>query len=110
MLIDLVQLIHNPGSVPDSRFANPGPDVTIVTENSCELYESPYIQELLAVEPYDREHSCIIVHTTPPEKLVPVVEAVRAQAAHVFVTDLTSNFYESFGPSWGQFVELLHRL
>lgn len=58
----------------------------------------------LATSPYDRSRSCYMVHSVPEEKVASLTIALRERAEYLFVTSLSANFYESFGPSWGRFV------
>lgn len=45
-----------------------------------------------------------MVHSVPEEEVANLTIALRERAEYLFVTSLTENFYESFGPSWETFV------
>ena len=45
-----------------------------------------------------------MVHSVPEEEVVRFTIALRERAEYLFVTSLTKDFYQSFGPSWEYFV------
>lgn len=98
------QVIHNPGTPPDSGLANPGPDVFINCEEPYERYLGEEVQKRLKDYHYDQPKSGYMISGVPEDKVAEFVRELRHRAAYLFVTDLVDNFYESFGPSWGAFV------
>ena len=106
MLI-IIKVIHNPGLAPDSRLADPGPDVTIVFEQSHEYFQKVNHQQSLSTWPYDRERIGYIVHAVPEEGIDKFVYELRARAKYLFVTDLKVEYYHSLGKSWHRFVTSL---
>jgi hypothetical protein len=106
MLI-IIKVIHNPGSAPDSRLADPGPDVTIVFEQSHANFQTVAHQQCLSTWPYDRERTSYMVHAVPEEGIEKLVYELRARAKYLFVTDLKVDYYHSLGKSWNRFVASL---
>ncbi|KAF2129325.1 hypothetical protein P153DRAFT_396608 [Dothidotthia symphoricarpi CBS 119687] len=97
-------VIHNPGTAVNKGLADPGPDITTVVETSYAEFVTPNFQQWLATSPYDRSRSSYMVHSVPDGEVANLTIALRERAQYLFVTSLTENFYESFGPSWGEFV------
>jgi hypothetical protein len=106
MLISL-KVIHNPGSAPDSRFADPGPDVTTVFEESYANFQTAKHQQWLSTSPYERERTNYMVHAVPEEGIERFVYELRRHAKYLFVTDLKVEYYHSLGKSWDHFVAAL---
>jgi hypothetical protein len=98
-------VIHNPGTVPDPEFTNPGPDITTVVEESYANYSKASHQErhnkLLR---YSREKCAYMVHSVPVENMQNLVHELRHRGEYLFVTDLSKDYYCKFGPSWKQFI------
>jgi hypothetical protein len=98
------KVIHNPGTVTDAEFANPGPDITMVVEEKFRQYQSAYVQERLAVMPQERSGCGYIVHSVPDDEVQLLVQQLRHRGQYLFVTSLTEDYYAQFGPSWNEFV------
>jgi hypothetical protein len=107
-ILTLVKTIHNPGTSSDARLANPGPDVSVVVETSYQQFLTKNDQDWLKTSVYDRAHTAYMVHSVPVDKIRAVTLALRQRAEYLFITDLTENFYESFGKSWDNFVAAMH--
>ena len=102
------QVIHNPGTVPDARLAEPGPDVTTVLEEPYKKYRSAALQERLStLVPYDRPRCSYMVHSVPRDKVTGLVSELRFRGEFLFVTDQRHHFYDRFGSSWSEFVEAM---
>jgi hypothetical protein len=103
------QIIHNPGTVPDSRLAAVQPDITVTFEQSYDLYQSTSTQSMLdrsiSSGDYNRSSSSLIVHSVPIDQIETLTLDLVKRAEYVFVTDLTEDYYNSFGPGWERFVE-----
>lgn len=48
-----------------------------------------------------------MVHSVPEEEVEGLTTGLRDRAENLFVTSATTNFYDSFGPSWKKFVAAL---
>ena len=108
--VNLRQVIHNPGTIPEAGFAAPGPDVTAVVEEGYATYTSTLVRERLASlrsPHYHRNRSCYIVHSVPPAVQTRLVQDLRQHGAYIFVTDRHMNFYEGFGEHWGDFINAM---
>ena len=116
------QVIHNPGTAPDQGLAFTGADVTIVVEESYERYCCTPLQERLSLlllpsantySPTDASSDIdisrygFIVHSVPGQAVGPLVHELRHRGRYLFVTDLTKEFYQQFGSSWGDFVDAM---
>lgn len=103
------QVIHNPGTVVQKPFANakPGPDISVVAETSYAEFASDAYQAWLANSPYDCSRTCYMLHSVPEEKIGELTMSLRDRAKYLFLTSATSNFYESFSPSWEAFVDAM---
>lgn len=100
-----MQIVHNPGTLPDEQLAAMKPEVTAIFEQSYELYKSADVQQQLQNDRYDFAASCLFVHSTPAAEIPAVTREAGQRGKYIFVTDLTANYYNSFGPGWGVFVE-----
>ncbi|KUJ13690.1 cell surface spherulin 4-like protein, partial [Mollisia scopiformis] len=101
-------VIHNPGTVPDPEFADPGPDITTVVEEGFARYKSTLLQERLTkLLRYDRSSCVYMVHSVPERELESVVHELRHRGKYLFVTTLSSNYYCSFGTSWERFIQAM---
>jgi hypothetical protein len=97
-------VIHNPGTPPDAGLADPGPDVIVTCEEPYDRYIGDEVQKRLKELHYDQPKSGYMISGVPEDKVGGLVRELRHRGAHLFVTDLVDDFYESFGPSWGAFV------
>ncbi|KAH0537521.1 hypothetical protein FGG08_005696 [Glutinoglossum americanum] len=107
--------IHNPGSIPDARLADPGPDVTVVFEETYQTYQlapsSKTLQDKLASLPYGRSRYCYLMHSVPKSMggadLRRLVDGLSKYAGYLFLTDLSDNYYASFGSKWLDFIDAM---
>jgi hypothetical protein len=100
-------VISNPGTVPDARLENPGPNVAAVVEEPYTAYRSWALQTRLTTLRHDRSRYGYIVHSVPRNEMKNLVAQLRRRGQHVFVTDLCKDFYCHFGPGWEDFVEMM---
>lgn len=99
--------MHNPGTPPDTRLADPapaGPDVIITCEEPYHLYKGEGVQKRLAEYHYEQVRSGYMISAVPGTQIGPLVGELRERGAYLFVTELVDDFYESFGTSWGDFM------
>lgn len=102
-----MQIIHNPGTIPDARYADQNTDVTVVFEQSYTLYQTKQadLESLTA----DRIHYSYVVHSLPTSMneadLRKFSDTLSHHAGYLFLTDLDTDYYESFGPNWSKFVD-----
>ena len=54
---------------------------------------------------YNRSSSSLIVHSVPIDQIEALTLDLAERAEYVFVTDLTEEYYNSFGPGWERFVK-----
>ncbi len=98
-------MIHNPGTPPEGDLAQFGsPDLVCVCEEPYERYRSDDVQARL--DEYRLEHcrNVFQVSGVPAGDLVEAVRHLCRRGRYIFATDLVKDFYESFGPSWPDFV------
>ena len=101
-------MIHNPGTVPDTALAKPGPDVTTVVEESFVVYQSTELQKRLSkLLRYDREKCSFMVHSVPRVHIQGLTRSLRWRGKYLFVTDLCEDFYCHFGPSFKDFCDAM---
>jgi hypothetical protein len=105
---DFLQVIHNPGTPPDTDLAKPGPDVTTVLEESFASWQSAVVQERLQTVPYGRARCAYMVHSVPKIAIRDLVQELRHRGKYLFVTDLFENYYVGFGSCWKDFVDAMH--
>ena len=98
-------VMHNPGTVPDERMAESKPDVTAVFEQAYAMFKDESVQESLGSGRYEKAAASIIVHSTPVEEIKGLVDELKGMAEYLFVTDLTEDYYSSFGAGWDTFVD-----
>jgi hypothetical protein len=100
-----VQIVHNPGTAVNKSLADPGPDITVVSETSYDEFIKDSYQEWLATSPYGRDQTCYMLNSVPEGKIQELTASLREKAAYLFLTSATAEFYQSFDKaSWTQFV------
>jgi hypothetical protein len=98
------QIIHNPGSVPDSQLNVNTTDITVVFEQSYGIFKQQ--QDSLQALAGDRSSRAYIIHSVPlATNLERLVDDLVQHAQNIFLTDLTSNYYQGFGKDWSDFVK-----
>jgi hypothetical protein len=81
----------------------------VTSEQSYDLYQSSSTQSMLdrsiSSGDYNRSSSSLIVHSVPIDQIETLTLDLAKRAEYVFVTDLTEEYYNSFGPGWERFVK-----
>jgi Spherulation-specific family 4 len=102
------QVIHNPGTIPDSRYNDTNTDITVVFEDSYPAYQTN--QASLAALPEDRSKYSYMINSVPimdTASLQNFVDQLSQHAEFLFLTDNSQNFYESFGTQWANFTNVV---
>lgn len=109
------KVIHNPGTPPEYVFpprnrARPlaqfgTPDAVCVSEVPYDTFVSDDVQTRL--QTYRLPYACNMfqISGVPLDHVGATVTELCKRGRYVFATDLKVDFYESFGPSWGVFVD-----
>ena len=101
-----LQIIHNPGVIPDPHFNDTNTDITVVFEEKYSEYANK--QAALAALPQHRSAYCYMINSVPSmstDDLKKYVSQLSQKAEYVFVTDNSQDFYESFGKEWAKFAD-----
>lgn len=111
VLIIPLQVVHNPGVIPDSRYL-PSADSTVVFEASYATFQERHGAKLFEAIPNSRRGQlCAVIHSVPDSvegsKLRGLVKQVRRVADEVFITHLSTDYYASFGDRWSEFVSVM---
>jgi len=103
-----LQIVHNPGVIPDSRLTDPSTDVTVVFEQAYRQYKT--MKTNLESLPQNRTKYSYIVHSLPQnmdkKDLRNYVNDLSKHAKYLFVTSLSQGYYQSFGDSWKTFIDV----
>jgi hypothetical protein len=98
-------MIHNPGTAVNESLADPGPDITVVSETSYDEFVKEDYQKWLATSPYHRLQTCYMLNSVPEEMINELTATLRDKAAYLFLTSAKADFYQSFdSASWLGFV------
>ncbi|KAK0112477.1 hypothetical protein ONS96_001714 [Cadophora gregata f. sp. sojae] len=98
--------IHNPGTVPDTEYANPGPDLTTVFETEYKHFKDPEVQQRLTnLLRYDRDRCSYMVLSVPKSDVPDLVKELKRRAKYLFVSESKRGWYEKFGDGWHRFIE-----
>lgn len=101
-----IQVVHNPGTIPDTRFVDPNTDVTVVFEGSYSEYLAQMAE--LASLAGDRSQYSYLLHSVPINKdLRKYVGSMSQHAQFLFLTSLTEDYYESFGLHWDEVMDVI---
>ena len=76
----------------------------VTCEEPWHRYQSEEVQKRLAEYHYDQARSGYMISGVPRSEITPLTHELRRRGSYLFITDLVDNFYESFGPSWEEFV------
>ena len=101
-------MIHNPGTIPDSRYNDSKTDVTVVFESPYPSYQSK--ADSLAELPDHRSEYCYMINSLPgmgQGGLRKFVHGISENAEFLFVTENDKDYYESFGSDWAKFVDVV---
>jgi hypothetical protein len=109
------KVIHNPGTPPEYVFpprnrARPlaqfgTPDAVCVSEVPYDTFVTDDVQTRL--QTYRLPYACNMfqISGVPLDRVCATVTDLCKRGRYVFATDLKMDFYESFGESWGVFVD-----
>ena len=111
-LIDIEQIIHNPGQIPDPRYLE-YTDLTVVFEETYSTYQIYGFQKNISTfrknASIGREALACIIHGVPStlngKELTSFVKDVRGLSGSVFITGLSIDYYASFWANWLDFVD-----
>jgi Spherulation-specific family 4 len=78
-------------------------------EEPYQKYKGHEVQKRLKEYYYDQSRSGYMISGTPREEISSAVRELRHRGAYVFVTDLVDDIYESFGPSWTEFITAMDK-
>lgn len=101
-------MIHNPGTIPDSRYNDTNTDITVVFEDSYSAYQTKWAS--IAALPKRRSEYSIMIHSVPimsPSNLHQLVNRLSGPAEFLFITENTQDYYESFGSQWANFTNVV---
>lgn len=105
-LFMFLQTIHNPGTVPDTEYANPGPDLTTVFETEYKHFKDPEVQQRLTnLLRYDRDRCSYMVLSVPKSDVPDLVRELKRRAKYIYVSESKRGWYEKFGEGWDRFIE-----
>ncbi|KAJ6157375.1 hypothetical protein N7470_004967 [Penicillium chermesinum] len=104
-------VVHNPGTVPDSRYMATA-DSTVVVEAAYDTFlERNGTRQLTEIPSSNRTQRAALIHSVPDSvagsKLRGLVKQVRGVADEVFITHLSEDYYANFGDRWSEFVDLM---
>lgn len=84
------------------------PDLVVIFEGPYDDWRQTAIQERMArLSRYDRSQCCHIVHSVPHDSLRELFTEIKYRGSHLYLTDLSERFYESFGQSWKKFSDMV---
>ncbi|KAH6645410.1 Spherulation-specific family 4 [Truncatella angustata] len=101
------RVIHNPGTIPDSRYNNSYVDITVVFEDNYTAWQNKSA-EVEALSEH-RHLNSIMINSVPwmsDSDLKMFVNDLAAKGEHIFITGNQKSFYESFASDWFNFVDV----
>ncbi|KAJ5908941.1 hypothetical protein N7495_001623 [Penicillium taxi] len=103
-------IIHNPGTIPDSRFDDNSTDITVTFEQSYSLFETK--EKILegTLQSSERDRYAYILHSMPEmtnSSLKGFVNSLSRQAAYLFLTARNTSYYEEFDTGLNQFCSVV---
>lgn len=102
----LIQIIHNPGTIPDQGLGLNSTDITVVFEQSYNKFKSQ--QSALSDLSGARSSYSYMVHSVPSStNLGDLIDTMSQHAQYLFVTNRDSAYYEGFGSDWRDFVSMV---
>jgi hypothetical protein len=108
-------VINNPGTIPDIRYLD-GADVTVVFEEKYDVFQAENLRRtIMALKDHitDRTVLACIMHSAlvgiEKRGVKDIVEELRKLAGCCFVTELSVDYYSSFGTCWEAFVQEMGR-
>jgi Spherulation-specific family 4 len=103
--LHIVKIVHNPGTIPDPRFNETRPDITVVFEHDYKSWQGQ--REAVAALPLARSTRSLMINSLPVmEKgaLKDFIGSLSEIAEHLFITTSDVDFYESFASGWLDFI------
>lgn len=109
-----LQIIHNPGTIPDSNMLSPTLcDMSVIFEGTYSTYQiygfSKQIATFQASSKSDRHKLACILHAVPStltsNDMTALTNGLRTMAGSLFLTGLAVDYYASFSPGWAEFVD-----
>lgn len=99
--------VHNPGTIPDPYLNDASTDITVSFESDLQDYND--IPAKLASLPLERSRYSFMVNSAPSShgSLRKLVESMSMHSEHLFATDLSEDYYETFGSNWNDFVSVV---
>lgn len=99
-----VQIVHNPGTIPDSRL--PSADVTVVFEHDYAAWQGGRDVAVAELPKGLRDGYSLMVHSVPETVgMGGLLRGLSPVARYLFVTNKDVDYYESFGEDWEDFVK-----
>ncbi|KAL2832338.1 Spherulation-specific family 4 [Aspergillus pseudoustus] len=102
-------IIHNPGTIPDSRLEVPNTDITVVFEQSYDHYETSQKALLDDEKDVDRDSWAYIFHSVPTmsnSTIENFVDEISRKAAWLYLTTRTDSYYEYLDSSLERFCDV----
>jgi len=114
----MLQIVHNPGSIPDDNRLYAGADLICVFESPYDQYASQAarLSQLVSspINGYGRQSYANMVSGLPTNwaesQLAAFINTVKIDAQSLFVTDINievADIYGSFGTQWSEFVTIV---
>lgn len=79
-------------------------------EEPYKLYQAEGVQKRLDDLSPEFARCIYQISGIPVDELIEAVEGLCRRGQYVFATVLVDDFYESFGPSWHDFVEIVSKV
>lgn len=99
-----VQIIHNPGTIPDARLNDSLIDVTVIFESSFDQFQESE-QALQSLSGHRSSYS-IMIHSVPPGgEIRKLLRSMSLTAEYLFLTTADAGYYEHFSDSWNKMVK-----
>ncbi|KAJ5261172.1 spherulin 4-like cell surface protein [Penicillium angulare] len=102
-------IIHNPGTIPDSRYNDTTTDITVVFEQSYSYYETQ-VNALDDLSTSRRGNYSYMLHSMPTmsnNTMKNFIDDLSDRAEYLFLTTLEANYYEKFDPKLEVFCDLV---
>lgn len=103
------QIIHNPGTLPDSQLVLNTTSITVVFEQSYDHYKTSQESRLSAVaDTTDRDSWAYIFHSVQQmgnSSMDSFVREISHQAAYLYATTRSTEYYEHFDTRLEEFCD-----
>jgi hypothetical protein len=101
-----LQVIHNPGTIPDQGLDMDSTDITVIFEQSYDNYQIQ--QSALQKLSGDRSRYSYMIHTVPSAtNLGSLLDTISRHAGYLFVTNRDTDYYQGFGSDWRSFTSMV---